>query len=316
MSATPIVYADAYCIDIGPHIFPTTKYRLVRDALVETGVARPDEFVEPSPATWDDLALVHTRGYLGALRDGRLSPEDIARLEMAWSEGMVDGFRLMAGGTLLAARLALEERRRPAGEEGSGTGRPVVVTHLGGGFHHAFADHGEGFCLFNDVAVTIRRLLADQAIQRAAVVDADVHHGNGTAALLGTDPAVFTYSIHQEHNYPARKPPGTLDRGLRDGAGDDEYLATMRADLPAVFGFRPDLVCYIAGADPYENDQLGGLRVTRHGLRRRDRLVFEAARLAGVPVVVLFGGGYARQLGQTVAIHLATAEEARLAAGA
>jgi acetoin utilization deacetylase AcuC-like enzyme len=190
----------------------------------------------------------------------------------------------------------------------------MAAVHLGGGFHHAFADHGEGFCLFNDAPMAIRRLLADRAIGRAAIVDADVHQANGTAALLGADPSVFTYSIHQENNYPARKPPSTLDRGLRDGVGDEDYLATLGADLPRIFDSRPDQVYYIAGADPYEDDQLGGLRVTRHGLRRRDRLVFGAACRAGVPVVVLLAGGYARQLGQTVAIHVARVEEARLLA--
>jgi acetoin utilization deacetylase AcuC-like enzyme len=314
MNPTPIVYDEAYRIDIGPHIFPTVKFGMVRDALLGAGVAGLDDFVSPEPATWDDLALVHTPGYLDKVRSGRLSNEEIARLEMAWSEEMVEGFRLMAGGTLLAARLAVEAWQHLMAEAIARPGYLVAGIHLGGGFHHAFADHGEGFCLFNDTAVAVRRLLADRAVRRVAIIDTDVHHGNGTASLLGTDPAVFTYSIHQEHNYPAHKPAGTLDRGLRDGAGDEEYLATLTADLPRVFDARPDLIFYIAGADPYEHDQLGGLRITRHGLRRRDRLVFSAACRAGVPVVVLLAGGYARQIEHTIAIHAATVEEARLLA--
>ena len=312
-----IVYSDRYQIDIGAHVFHMGKYARVRDGLVSRGLIGAAALVEPAPAGWDELALVHTAEYIEKTRSGGFRASELALLELPWSTSVAEGFRLMAGGTIAAARLAIEAGARLARDPGAaapGEQGLAASANLGGGFHHAFADHGEGFCLFNDAPMAIRRLLADRAIGRAAIVDADVHQANGTAALLGADPSVFTYSIHQENNYPARKPPSTLDRGLRDGVGDEDYLATLGADLPRIFDSRPDLVYYIAGADPYEDDQLGGLRVTRHGLRRRDRLVFGAACRAGVPVVVLLAGGYARQLGQTVAIHVATVEEARLMA--
>jgi len=303
-----IVYSDRYHIDIGPHIFPTAKFALVRDALIESGVARAGDFAEPSLASWGELGLVHTSEYLEKARAGGLAPEEIARLEMPWSEPMVEGFRLMAGGTVLCARLALAEPPSAAGEKP----RLRAAAHLGGGFHHAHPDHGEGFCLFNDVALAARVLLSSGEVARVAIVDVDVHQGNGTAAILGGDPAVFTFSIHQENNYPAIKPPGTLDCGLDDRADDREYLAALAEALPRVIDFRPDLIVYVAGADPYEQDQLGGLSLTRFGLRRRDRLVFESAREGGVPVAIVLAGGYAKRLEDTVAIHAGTMEEARL----
>ncbi len=189
--------------------------------------------------------------------------------------------------------------------------------HLGGGFHHAHADHGEGFCLFNDVAVAIRALQRDGTVSRAAVVDCDVHHGNGTASIFAGDPTVFTFSIHQQHNYPALKPPSSLDIGLPDGADDREYLAAMERALPLVLASAPDLLCYVAGADPFIGDQLGGLSLTFDGLLRRDTLVLHAALEASVPVVIVLAGGYARRVEDTAAIHLATVEEAvRLIAAA
>jgi acetoin utilization deacetylase AcuC-like enzyme len=306
-----IVYSDRYHIDIGPHIFPTAKFALVREALLESGVARSEDFLQPAPASWEELGLVHTPEYLEKLRAGSLTQEEIARLEMPWSESMVEGFRMMAGGTLLAARQALEMPPHPRPGSSAGWG---VTAHLGGGFHHAFPDHGEGFCLFNDVAVAAREVMRSRAVARLAVVDCDVHHGNGTAAILGHDPAVFTFSIHQQNNFPALKPAGSLDIGMADGAGDAEYLLALERALPRVLDERPQLIFYLAGADPFQDDQLGGLRLTRHGLRRRDRMVLQAARDAGVPVVVVLAGGYARSLEDTVAIHVATVEEAKLLA--
>lgn len=220
---------------------------------------------------------------------------DLVRLEIPWSPSILEGFRLMTGGSVLAAEAALTEG---------------VAVNLGGGFHHAFPDHGEGFCLFNDVAVAIRRLQRAGRIDRAAVIDCDVHHGNGTAAIFAGDDRVFTCSLHQEHNYPATKPPSSLDIGLEDGAGDEEYLRALTGALPVVFDHRPEIVFYLAGADPFIDDQLGGLALTREGLRARDRQVLGAARAAGVPTVVLLAGGYARRLDDTVAIHVATVEEA------
>jgi acetoin utilization deacetylase AcuC-like enzyme len=251
----------------------------------------------PEPASWDDLARVHTAEYLNKIRSGALSFEEIARLELPWSRELAEGFRLMVGGTILAAERALDGG---------------VSIHLGGGFHHAFADHGEGFCMFNDVAAAIRRLQHDGRIRRAAVVDGDVHHGNGTAMIFAGDTDVFTFSIHQQHNYPSWKPPGDLDIGLPDGTRDAAYLEKLKEGLDAVFEHRPEVVAYVAGADPFKEDQLGGLSLTKEGLRRRDRMVFEACRNAGVPVFVTLAGGYARRVEDTVDIHMGTIEEAFL----
>jgi acetoin utilization deacetylase AcuC-like enzyme len=321
-----IVYSERYHIDIGAHVFPTIKYVRVRERLLALGIAGPEDVVEPAPATWDDLGLVHTPDYIDKVRHGRLSLEEIAQMEIPWSEGIVDGFRLMVGGTMLAARLAMGVPgcgRDPSaaapggGERASGDARPAtaprrfdIAVHVGGGFHHAHSNHGEGFCMFNDVAVATRRLKRDEVLARAAIVDCDVHAGNGTAAIFAGEPWVFTFSMHQLHNYPALKPPGSLDIALDDRTTDEEYLDELREALPRVFASRPQVVFYLAGADPYEGDQLGGLRLTLKGLRARDRLVFEAARAAGVPVAVTLAGGYARHVEDTVRIHVATVEEA------
>jgi acetoin utilization deacetylase AcuC-like enzyme len=183
------------------------------------------------------------------------------------------------------------------------------VCHLGGGFHHAFPNHGEGFCVFNDVAVA-SRVLQTRGVERIAIVDLDVHHGNGTAFVFESDPGVFTFSMHQQHNYPMWKPRGSLDVGLNDGVHDAAYLRELERALPLVLAHRPQCVFYLAGADPYEDDQLGGLRLTKDGLRQRDRMVLDVVRGAGVPLIVTFAGGYARRVDDTVAIHAATIEEA------
>ena len=290
-----IVYSPRYRIDIGPHVFPTAKYEAIHRQL---SVAGGWVWVEPEPASWEDLALVHTGDYLRKARTGGFSAEEIAEIELPWSPEIVDGFRLMTGGTAAAARLAAE------------TGLGI---HVGGGFHHAFANHGEGFCLFNDVALAIRVLQRDchGRIERAAIVDLDVHHGNGTSMIFDGDPSVFTFSMHQQHNYPMFKPRSVLDIGLPDRTADDEYNAKLRAALPAVLASNPQVVLYLAGADPFEDDQLGGLALTRAGLLERDSIVFDACRSAGLPVVVTLAGGYARRLEDTVAIHRATIELAR-----
>jgi acetoin utilization deacetylase AcuC-like enzyme len=300
-----VIYSPRYAIDLGLHVFPTEKYRLVHDALIERGLVSSSDVVEPRPAAWDELSLVHTTEYLENMRDGRLTVEDVAQLELPWSQEMVDGFRLMAGGTIHAARIAcgLDEFRIPNSEF------RIAAIHIGGGLHHAFPNHGEGFCPFNDVAVAIRVLQAN-GVDRAAVVDLDVHHGNGTAFIFESDPRVFTFSMHQQHNYPMWKPRGSLDIGVPDGAHDATYLCALEGALPTVIAHRPECVFYLAGADPYEDDQLGGLRLTKEGLRRRDRMVIETVRAAGVPLVVVLAGGYARRVEDTVAIHVATIEEA------
>jgi acetoin utilization deacetylase AcuC-like enzyme len=298
-----VVYSPRYHIDIGAHVFPTIKYQAVQRALVTLGGLT---FVEPDAASWDLLGLVHTAEYLEKVRTGDFSVEEIAQLELPWAPAIVEGFRLMTGGTLLAAAHALERADSGGRPQQHGLG-----LHIGGGFHHAFANHGEGFCLFNDVAVSIRALQREGRIRRAAIVDCDVHHGNGTAMIFDLDPSVFTFSMHQQHNYPAFKPRSSLDIGVEDRMQNVEYLAKLRQALPGVLATRPDIVYYLAGADPFEDDQLGGLALTKEGLRERDRIVLQACRSAGVPVVVTLAGGYARRLEDTVAIHRATFEVAR-----
>jgi acetoin utilization deacetylase AcuC-like enzyme len=288
-----IVYSPRYQIDIGPHVYPTAKYAAIHRDLSAAGGW---SWVEPEPASWDDLALVHTVEYLRKARTGAFTADEIAEIQLPWSMEIVDAFRLMTGGTADAARLAVE----------IGLG-----IHVGGGFHHAFANHGEGFCFFNDVALAIRVLQRDHRIARVAVVDLDVHHGNGTSMIFDGDRSVFTFSMHQQHNYPMFKPRSALDIGLPDRTADDEYNAKLRAALPQVLASDPQIVFYLAGADPFEGDQLGGLALTRAGLLERDRIVFDACRAAGVPVVVTLAGGYARCLEDTVAIHRATIELAR-----
>jgi acetoin utilization deacetylase AcuC-like enzyme len=334
----PVVYSARYHIDIGLHVFPTAKYSRLHTRLLDAHIIEPADIVEPAPAGWDELALVHTPEYLTKIRSGTLSPEDLAELELPWSREMVEGFRLMVGGTIEAACLACGLRGPGSAVSGAsadgpcGASRradfqgPGVACHLGGGLHHAFANHGEGFCPFNDVAVAVRVLergpqrgsrvgveRVERGLEggwRVAIVDLDVHHGNGTAFIFESDPRVFTFSMHQQHNYPMWKPRGSLDVGLPDGTGDGAYLRALEQALPTVMASDPQCVFYLAGADPYEQDTLGGLRLTAAGLRRRDRMVIEAVRGAGVPLVVTLAGGYARHVDDTVAIHAATIEEA------
>ncbi|HET9949409.1 MAG TPA: histone deacetylase [Longimicrobiales bacterium] len=295
-----IVWDPSYEVDIGDHVFVTAKYRLTRELLLERGVASEADFLRPVPATREQLERVHTRAYLDKVESGSFTAEELFRLEIPYSPEGRDAMILVCGGTLLAGRSALERG---------------VAGHLGGGFHHAFPGHGEGFCLLNDVAVAARALLDEGAVERVAVVDLDVHQGNGTAAIFADDASVFTFSMHQEDNYPAVKPRSDLDVGLPDRTGDAEYLQLLGEHLPAVLeGHRPDLVFYLAGADPYEEDRLGGLALTREGLRRRDRMVLTEARARGVPVAVLPAGGYALRVADTVEIHAATFEELMRAA--
>lgn len=285
-----LVYDELYNLDLGDHVFPARKYRLIRNRLLAEGVASPEDFEAPAPAQDDDLALVHDSGWIKRLQSGRLSIPELVRLEVPYSRRMVEVFRLAAGGTILAARLAL---------------RDGLGFHIGGGFHHAFRDHGEGFCAINDVAVAIRRLLHDGRIERAMVVDCDVHQGNGTATVFAGDSRVLTLSIHQYNNYPAEKPPSTIDINLPDQTGDEEYLEQLgRHYVPAMLAHHPDLIVYLAGADPYYEDQLGGLALTMAGLRQRDRFVIETARRGGVPVAVTLAGGYAFEVEDTVTIHV------------
>ena len=318
-----LIYSDEYYLPIGQHVFPAEKYRRVHRRLIETGVAGPDDFIQPQPAADRDILLVHTPQYVDKLKTGTLSAREELELEVPFSPELVKAFWLAAGGSILAAQHALKDG---------------VAVNIGGGFHHAFPDHGEGFCMIHDVAVAIRRMQRDNKIHTAMTVDCDVHHGNGTAAIFaGTrtmseplpsvGPAtlgkkhlmrgahagdVFTISLHQENNYPAWKPPSSIDVDLPDGIADDDYLAWLdNAVSSGLRQFEPDLLCYIAGADPYREDQLGGLNLSIEGLKKRDELVFRVARARGIPVMVTYAGGYARNVEDTVIIHSNTVVAAK-----
>jgi acetoin utilization deacetylase AcuC-like enzyme len=297
MAHLAAVWSPTYEVDIGPHVFPTSKYRRAKDRLVEEGTLREQDVIRPEPVSWETVARVHSADYVRKVREGSFTEQEEWLLEVPFSPELRRAALVCCGGSLLAGRTALERG---------------ICVHLGGGFHHAFPDHGEGFCLLNDVAVALRELLARGAIRRAAVLDCDVHHGNGTAVVFRDDDRVFTLSVHQEANYPAHKPPGDLDLGLEDGVDDEAYLSVLRdGAAEALERSDPDLAFYLAGADPYREDQLGGLALTRSGLRARDELVFRRCRDAGVPVAVCLAGGYAIRLDDTVEIHCSTARVAR-----
>jgi acetoin utilization deacetylase AcuC-like enzyme len=292
-----LVYHDAYDLNLGAHVFPSQKYRLVAAKLRADRIASKEDFLLPEAASDADILRVHTPDWVKKLKTGTLTYGDIMKLEVPYSQELVDAFWFAAGGTIAAA----QEAQR----DGFGC-------NLGGGFHHAYPGHGEGFCAIHDVAVAIRRMQSDGAIDKAMVVDTDVHHGNGTAAIFAKDNSVFTLSIHQENNYPAHKPASSLDLNMEDGVGDEEYLQAL---LPAVRHslekFQPQMLFYVGGADPYYEDQLGGLALTMQGLKRRDAGVFEEARKREIPVVTTFAGGYAHRLEDTVQIHINTILAAR-----
>jgi acetoin utilization deacetylase AcuC-like enzyme len=291
-----LVYHDGYDLNLGSHVFPSRKYRMIRDRLLEDGFAEAGDFVQPEAASDEDLMLVHQRGWVTRLKNGTLDYLELLKLEIPYSQQMVDAFWLAAGGSSLAGRLALKDG---------------IGFNIGGGFHHAFPGHGEGFCAIHDVAVAIRRLQQDKLIERAMVVDCDVHDGNGTAAIFANDPTVFTLSVHQMNNYPSVKPPSNIDVELEDGVGDEEYLERLgEACRVGMSQFRPELVMYVAGADPYSEDQLGGLDLSIEGLKARDRVVFEIARECEAGVAVTLAGGYALRVEDTVAIHSNTARAA------
>ena len=292
-----LIYHERYDLNLGAHVFPSQKYRMIHDRLLADGIAVPEDFLAPEPASDEDILRVHSQDYLYKLKTGTLSPREEMEMEVPYSRDLAEAFWLAAGGSILAARQCLTDK---------------VCISIGGGFHHAFPDHGEGFCAIHDVAVAIRRLQKDGLILRAMVVDCDVHHGNGTAAIFAADASVFTLSIHQLNNYPSEKPPSDIDIDLADETGDDEYLERLRAALvPALVEFRPGLLLYVSGADPYYQDQLGGLSLTLEGLKARDRLVFSCALMHHVPVAVALAGGYAVDLDDTVTIHANTARAAK-----
>jgi acetoin utilization deacetylase AcuC-like enzyme len=292
-----LVYHPRYDLDLGPHVFPSQKFKMVRDTLLEEHVADDSDFLEPAPAADEDVLRVHTPAWVRKLQTDSLTLSERMKLEIPYSQATVEAFWLAAGGSTLAGRRAVADG---------------FSANLGGGFHHAYPGHGEGFCMIHDVAIGIRALQAGRVIQTAMVVDTDVHHGNGTAAIFANDPSVFTLSIHQENNYPVPKPPSNEDIGLEDGTRDGEYLDALEEGLlRALKQMTPDLIFYVGGADPYREDQLGGLALTLEGLQRRDRLVFEHARKRGIPVASTMAGGYARDVADTVRIHVNTILAAR-----
>lgn len=292
-------YSDRFVLPLpAGHRFPMDKYRRLRERCIAAEVLAPGDLREAPAVGWEALAAVHTTSYLAAVRDGTLGAREQRRLGFPWSPQLVERSRRSAGATLAAAAAAL-------GEGG-------VAVNLAGGTHHAHADHGEGFCVFNDAAVAIRTLQADGRIRRVAVIDCDVHQGNGTAEIFAADPAVLTFSLHGADNYPFRKARSTIDVALPSGAGDAAVLAALELHLAEVVtGFRPDLVVYLAGADPFEGDRFGRLAMSKPGLAERDAMILQQCRASGVPTVVVMGGGYGHDTADTVDIHL---ETVRLAA--
>lgn len=288
-----LVYSKDYAVDIGRHVFPTLKYNLIRERLLkETAWRGVLEFVAPRPASDEEMLLVHDRGYLDKLRHGTLTKEEIFRLELPYSKELFHAAVLCCGGTILASETAFRQK---------------IGIHIGGGFHHAFPDHGEGFCVLNDIAVAIRSIARKELAKKALVIDCDLHHGNGTAAIFQKDPGVFTFSMHQENNYPFIKPGSSLDIGLRDRAGDKEYLDALYKNIPKIISdFKPEFIMYVAGADPYKDDKIGGLSLSKEGLKARDRFVFGQAHNYGITIAVVLAGGYAEREEDTVDIHCNT----------
>jgi acetoin utilization deacetylase AcuC-like enzyme len=292
-----LIYHPRYDLNLGPHVFPSQKFKMVHDSLLESGLADESDFVEPEPASDEDVLRVHTPSWVRKLQTDSLTSSERMKLEIPLSDSTVKAFWLAAGASILAGRRALQDG---------------YAANLSGGFHHAYPGHGEGFCMIHDVAIAIRSLQAGRVIRTAMVVDTDVHHGNGTAAIFANDPSVFTLSIHQENNYPMPKPPSDEDIGLEDGTRDAEYLDALEKGLiHSLQKMTPELIFYVAGADPYREDQLGGLALTMEGLQKRDRLVIEHARHRGIPVASTMAGGYARRIADTVQIHVNTIVAAR-----
>jgi acetoin utilization deacetylase AcuC-like enzyme len=327
MNSLPLrlVYSEKATLPIGAHIFHAGKYRGMRDRLLQAGTFSESDFITAPPCEEEDVLLVHTKLWIEKLKCGTLSTREELELEVPYSKELVEAFWYVTGGSIVAAQQAL---------------RNNCCVHIGGGFHHAFADHGEGFCVLNDVAVAIRCMQRDGHIRRAMVIDCDVHQGNGTATIFGTGtpepfpqaswsaalhPAkrvvnvktsatrdVFTISLHQESNYPDFKPASSIDVNLPDGTTDSEYLEWLKTTLnDARERFEPELICYIAGADPYKDDQLGGLGMTIEGLKQRDLMVFNFARQHGFPIMTTLAGGYAQNPEDTVIIHANTALAAK-----
>ncbi len=293
----PVYYSDRFVLPLpAGHRFPMAKYRLLREHLLESGVLDARLLRVPPPCGDEQLRLAHEGGYVERVVHGALSAAEQRRLGFPWSPQLVARSRRSVGGTVAAARVAL---------------RYGVGVNLAGGTHHAFADRGEGYCVFNDAAVAIRVLQAEGRLRTAAVIDCDVHQGNGTAAIFRDDPSVFTLSLHGRRNFPFRKERGDLDVALEDGTTDGEYLAALERALDTLFArFTPELAVYVSGADPYRGDRIGRLALSEEGLQRRDRCVFAACRERSVPVAVVMAGGYCPDVRTLAAIHARTVEAA------
>jgi len=292
MSIFNIFYSPFYYADIGEgHVFPIKKFELVRDQLLEENTLSVSEIVEPKPADTKDVLLVHTEDYINRLRCGNLTAKEVRRLGLPWSGSLVRRSFLAVSGTINAARSALQ------------TG---VSSNLAGGTHHAFPDRGEGFCVLNDVAIAIRVLQRENFAKKFLVVDCDVHQGNGTAFIFQGEPEIFTFSMHGAKNYPLFKENSSLDIELPDKTSDAEFLETLSEALPRIFLNEPDIIFYLAGADPFEKDKLGRLNLTIEGLQQRDKLVLEYAKNLEIPIVTVMSGGYASDIRDTVEIHCNT----------
>jgi acetoin utilization deacetylase AcuC-like enzyme len=287
-----VFYTSRYYAEIGAgHVFPIRKFELVRDKLLAEGTLQPHELTEPEPASVEDVLLVHTHDYVSRLCNGSLTPKEIRRLGLPWSESLVRRSFYAVGGTLTATRVSLAEG---------------YSSNLAGGTHHSFPDRGEGFCVLNDVAIAVRTMRARKLIRRAAIVDCDVHQGNGTATIFSGDRDTFTFSMHGANNYPLFKAQSSLDVELPDGISDDGYLESLAHHLPDVLAHDPDIVFYLAGADPYRGDKLGRLALSIEGLRARDQLVLRGCYEREVPVVTVMSGGYGKDLNDTIEIHCNT----------
>lgn len=292
MSDYRIFYSPYYYADIGEgHVFPIKKFELVRDKLLLEKTISANEIGEPKPAKTEDVLLVHTEDYITRLRSGTLTTREVRRLGLPWSKSLVRRSFLACSGTINAARHALENG---------------IASNLAGGTHHAFPERGEGFCVLKDVAVAIRVLQRENSAKRFLIVDCDVHQGNGTAFIFKDDESVFTFSMHGAKNYPLFKEISSLDIELHDGTADVEYLEILRESLPRIFLHKPDIVFYLGGADPFECDKLGRLKLTTDGLRRRDETVLEFAKNEQIPVVTTMSGGYVQDIKDTVEIHCNT----------
>jgi acetoin utilization deacetylase AcuC-like enzyme len=292
-----IYYSDRFVLPLPPnHRFPMAKYSMLRERVTEAALVSPHALQEPAAAGDEVITLAHEPGYLSRVQHGDLSGAEIRRIGFPWSLQMVERSRRSAGATLAAARAALEE--------GCGV-------NLAGGTHHAFRDRGEGYCVFNDAAIAARAMQAEGRVQRVAIIDCDVHQGNGTASILAGDDSVFTFSIHGAKNFPFRKEVSDLDIELPDGTGDRAYLEALERGIAETLDrSRPGFAVYLAGADPWLDDRLGRLALTKRGLQERDRLVLETLKREGIPVVIAMAGGYGREIADTVDIHFQTVHAA------